>query len=316
MYPQMVDARDESALAAIKLYYETGLSQAEVAKALGVSRPTVSKLIQYGKERGFVTIEVHDPREQTSAVADRLAERFGLKEVRIAYPAANTEEEILHELGQTGAGLVESLVTDNMSVGVSWGNTMNSVAHSLRATGVTGVKVVQLKGGHSHSSRTTNDMDTLTRFCHAFNAQAEYLPLPVIFDSAEAKAIVEQDRHIAHVLELGRTTDLCVFTAGDVSRQNLLLNLGYLREDEIEELLRTAVGDVCSRFYTADGAVAMPSINDRTVGISLRDLAARPQRVLIAGGQSKALAIATALQMSLATHLVTDVATGEKILSL
>lgn len=311
-----MEQRDEMALSAVKLYYEQGLSQQEVAKELGISRPTVSKMIQYGKDRGFVTVQINDPRERSSAIADQLAERFNLAQVRIAHPTSSSSAEVLHELGLTGASLVESLIDDHMSVGVSWGSTLNAVAHALRVKRVSDVKIVQLKGGHSHSERTTNDMDTLSRFCHAFNGSPEYLPLPVIFDSPEAKEIVERDRHIANVLKMGATTDMCVFTAGDISRENLLLNLGYLSDQEVEELLEKAVGDVCSRFFTEDGDIALPSVDNRTVGITLEQLRTRPIRVLIAGETTKAQAIATALKMGLVTHLVTDDATGQKVLAL
>ena len=56
-----MDARDVQALAAVKLYYGEGLTQSDVAKELGVSRPTVSKLLTLGRERGYVSITIHDP---------------------------------------------------------------------------------------------------------------------------------------------------------------------------------------------------------------------------------------------------------------
>jgi deoxyribonucleoside regulator len=46
-----MDAREQQALDAAKLYYVRGLSQDEVAQQLGVSRPTVSKLIQTADRR-------------------------------------------------------------------------------------------------------------------------------------------------------------------------------------------------------------------------------------------------------------------------
>ncbi|MEZ2120778.1 sugar-binding transcriptional regulator [Corynebacterium sp. CCM 9203] len=309
-----MDARDEQALTAVKLYFERGMSQAEVAAELGVSRPTVAKLIQLGKQRGFVTIEIHDPREADSALAQQLTSRFGLVDVRLAHLPRETDADLLRELGKLGASMLQDLVADDMSVGVSWGNTMYSVSAHLSRTDRHGVEMVQLKGGTSHSERSTFDIETINSFCLAFNATARTLPLPVIFDSVATKQVVEQDRHIARILRAGRETDLVIFTVGDVQRSSLLLNLGHLSENEIDQLLERAVGDACSRFFTADGEVAVPSIDNRTVGIELKELAARPIRLLIAGGAAKTIAIATALDMGLATHLVIDRPTALRVL--
>lgn len=308
-----MDSRDEQALSAVKLYFEAGLSQADVAKELGVSRPTASKLIQHGKARGFVTIQINDPRDAGMQVAKKLRERYNIAEVRLAHVPRPTHADLLRELGRTGARLLEEVVSDDMRVGVSWGNTMMAVARQLSHIDVAGVEIVQLKGGTSHSQHSTNDMETITRLCAAFNARARTLPLPVIFDNVEAKRMVEQDRHISHILQLGRETDVVVFTVGEVHRESLLLNLGYLTDAEVEQLVKRAVGDACSRFYTRTGEVALPSVDERTVGITLEDLRRRPTRVLVAGGVDKQKAVATALEMGLATHLVIDQETASKL---
>ncbi|MDO5076076.1 MAG: sugar-binding transcriptional regulator [Corynebacterium sp.] len=309
-----VDARDEQALTAVKLYYEEGLSQAEVAQEMGVSRPTASKLIHHGKQRGFVTIQIHDPREAGSQLATDLAAKYRLQDVRLAQVPRGTNTDLLRELGRAGADVLADHVRDNMKVGVSWGNTMFAVAQQLAPTDLHGVEIVQLKGGTSHSQYSTNDIGTIDRFCSAFNAQARTLPLPVIFDNVEAKRIVEQDRHIARILKLGRQTDVVIFTVGAVHPESLLLNLGYLTKVEVAKLVANAAGDACSRFYTASGDIALPSVDERTVGISLKDLASRPVRILVAGGVSKTTAIRTALSMGLATHLVIDQSTAHRVL--
>ena len=159
-------------------------------------------------------------------------------------------------------------------------------------------------------------METMRAFARAFNATTELLPLPVIFDSAEAKDWVTRDRHIASVLELGRSVDLAVFTAGAIAPESLALNLGYLSAAETQEILDHAVGDVCSRFFTRTGNIAAPDVDARTVGITLADLKGRPTRILVAGGAEKAQAIRIALEMGLATHLVIDHQTAQRVLDL
>lgn len=312
-----MDSRDEQALLAAKLYYESDFSQAEVAAEIGVSRPTAAKLLQHAREKGYVTIEVHDPREKGGELSSLLVDRFGEYGLRTAYVvqvARPGEDQLLKELGGKGARVLESLVQDGSMVGVSWGNTMYAVARALMPSPHRGVEIVQLKGGLGHTESSTNDIETINLFCRAFDAYARTLPLPVIFDSVEAKRIVEKDRHIAHLLELGRMTDIVVFTVGAVTRGSLPLTMGYLSEEEIDELVARAVGDACSRFYTAEGETALPSVDERTVGIGLADLAQRPVRLLVAGGTQKTAAIGAALRMGLATHLVIDAATAAAVL--
>ena len=180
------------------------------------------------------------------------------------------------------------------------------MASHLRHTARSDVTVVQLKGGSSYSELATNDFEIMRAFCGALNATAMYLPLPAIFQDVRTLSVVKRDPHIAKILQAGRRTDAVVFTVGSVGRQSLILNLGHLNDQEVEELVERSAGDACSRFYTREGACAVPAIDKRTAGISLEDLASRPIRLLVAGGQHKAVALGTALRMGLASHLVTD----------
>lgn len=301
-----MERRDEQSIEAVKLYYQQGLSQAEVAARMGLSRPTVAKLLAHGRERGFVTIEIHDPREEASEIALRLEKCFGLASVRVAHGRDITEGEAIEQVGRVGADVVTQLVRDGMSVGISWGRTMSALAAHLTRAPRQGVRVVQLKGGTSFSERATHDFEIMRAFCEAFDAQPRYLPLPVIFQDTAMLSIVRRDRAIERVLQEGRGVDVAVFTVGALGREALSLNLGQLEDDEVEALLRDAVGDACSRFFTREGGVALEAVDRRTVGITLEDLRARPVRVLVAGGRVKAEALDTALHMGLATHLVVD----------
>ncbi len=301
-----MEKRDEQSIEALKLYYQQDLSQAEVASRMGCSRPTVAKLLAHGHARGFVTIDIHDPRDEASELAARLEKRYRLACARVAHGRAMREEEAIDQVGRVGAALLRQLVHDGMSVGISWGRTMNSLASHLSRSPRSGVRVVQLKGGTSFSERGTHDFEVMRAFCEAFSAEPRYLPLPVIFQDTATLSIVRQDRAIAKILEEGRGVDVAVFTVGAMGREVISLNLGQLEEAEVEALLRDAVGAVFSHFFTKSGTIARPQIERRTVSISLDDLRARPVRLLVAGGLVKARALEAGLRMGLATHLVVD----------
>ena len=63
---------------AAKLYYQMDFSQMEVAKKLGVSRPTVSRLLQQAKEEGIVEIKITDPSEKSRSLEQELEDKLGL----------------------------------------------------------------------------------------------------------------------------------------------------------------------------------------------------------------------------------------------
>lgn len=300
-----MDDRDIRAIEAARLYYVGGLTQAQVAKDMGVSRPTASKLIQRARDADFVTITINDPRERQDRLEADIRELYKLDSVRVASVDGDTPE-LLDALGRVGAEVVEELVRDGTMLGVTWGNTLWSIARHLHRRDVRGVEVIQLKGGLSFTSWEANDMETMNLFCRAFNAYGRYLHLPIVFDTAEVKDLVESEQHLRRILDMGKQAELAVFTVGSVKPDSLLLSAGYLKREERSFLHAHAKGDICSRFFGEDGMTCLPSLDDRTVGISLADLKAKPTRVLVAGGANKLDGLEAALLHGYATHLVTD----------
>lgn len=311
-----ISSRDVQAIEAAKLYYGEDLPQSQIAEALHISRPTVSKLLRYARDSGFVNISIRDPREESGELTQRLCERYGLDEVSLAAPPIDDQALVVRYLGVRGAEVVTRLVQDGDLVGVSWGRTIHSVSRNLARQQRRGVEVIQLKGGLSYSAKETNDVEIIQNFCEAFDAAGRFLALPVIFESVEVKDLVERERHIQECLRLGASCRTAVFTIGGMGPDSLLFDLGYLSEEEISRIRERAVGDICSRFITADGRIADQDVDARTVGIQLEALKSISQRVMVAGGQGKTEAIAAGLRAGFATHLVIDHFTARRLLDL
>ena len=58
--------KDRLSINVAKLYYRSEYSQQKIAEELGISRPSVSRLLQYAKEKGYVKIQIFDPVEDMS----------------------------------------------------------------------------------------------------------------------------------------------------------------------------------------------------------------------------------------------------------
>lgn len=298
-----------------RLYYLSDYSQQEIATKLGVSRPTVSRLLQYAKEKGYVRIDIVDPLEDLDALGEQLKKRYSLDTVHVCYSPINEYKEIQKHISKRAADYLYDTVKDTDIIGVTWGTTMHAVAEHLEQKQVRGVEVVQLKGGVSHSHVNTYAAETVNLFAEAYHTIARYLPLPVIFDSIELKKMVDEDRHIQRIIELGRQANIAVFTVGTVKEDALLFRLGYFNEEEQRLLQQTGAGDICSRFFDKEGNICSPAINDRTVGIDLVDLRKKEKSILVAGGQRKIEAIEAALIGKYANILVTDQFTAQALLT-
>lgn len=140
---------------AAKLYYLLDYNQNEIAEKLGVSRPTVSRLLQQAKSEGIVQINIMDAYEDVENLARELEIRFNLKRA-IVTPIPQFENHIIKNyLGEKAALYLDEIVKDQDIIGVTWGTTLYHIAVELRQKYVKDVKVVQLKGGVSHAETNT-----------------------------------------------------------------------------------------------------------------------------------------------------------------
>ena len=61
-----------------RLYYEQGLTQDQVARRIGVSRPLVSKMLARAREAGIVHIEIRAADEGDAALLTALQAKYAL----------------------------------------------------------------------------------------------------------------------------------------------------------------------------------------------------------------------------------------------
>lgn len=299
---------------AAKLYYQLDNSQQDIAKKLGVSRPTVSRLLQQAKSIGIVKIEINDPSEDCENLSFEIEESFNLKKAIIVSIPQIGEGTVKKYLGEEAGSYLYQIVQDGDTVATSWGTTMFEIAQKLQQKYVQDVSVVQLNGGVSHSETNTYASEVLHLFGKAFNTTPHFLPLPAIVDHTVVKQAIQADRHINKVLEMGRKANIAIFTVGVPSFDSVLIRADYFSKDDIDIIYSKAVGDICSRYIDENGNICNEDINNRTIGIDLKDLINKEHSILVAGGEKKVNAIYGTLHGGYANTLVTDQYTAKSLL--
>jgi DNA-binding transcriptional regulator LsrR (DeoR family) len=308
------DKRGSEAARAAWLYYLEELTQGEVARAIGVSRSTVVRLLQRAKDSGLVHISLDVPHE-TFQMERALERRYGLEKVRLV-PEAEDDKTLKHWLGYAAAELLVGMVKANTTVAVSWGTTLQAMADALAGeNATTGTEIVALIGGLHKASNGTNPYEVAEQLGRYFKVPAQALYAPVyVEDHATAEALAK-DPGIRDTLDLAQQASLVVYSVGAIREEATMLQLGYLSSEERAFLrARKAVGEIACRWIDSDGhPVALPpTINP--IGISLENLKHIPQRLTVAGGVLKRDVLLANLRGGYTTTLVTDAGSAAYLL--
>src|SRR2546430_149997 len=110
----------------LELYYRQARPQKEIARVLGVSAATVSRLLKRAYDEGFVRVELDLPRAEELEAA--LTERFGLREAVVVAAGGRVKEE----LGVAAAAYFEKIASNGIRVGLSCGFTLYETIRQLR----------------------------------------------------------------------------------------------------------------------------------------------------------------------------------------
>ncbi|MDF2829586.1 MAG: transcriptional regulator with sigma factor-related N-terminal domain [Mycobacterium sp.] len=287
------------ALRAATLYYLDGLTQAEIAAKLGVSRPTAGRLIARAKANGLVRIEVVVPptlKDDLHAEEERLLEdRFGI-----------TEAVVTGHLGRASAALLMRRLAHDDVLGFTWGPEQVAAVSAL-SPGVASCRVVvQLDGAMSTASYQTGMEFILSRSADMLRADAMRLPAPLYADPSTVVSL-RSDSVISRTLDAGRRADTMLFGVGSVSTSTTLFEGSFLDVRMLDDLVaRGAVGEIGGRFFDADGAPVETELAHRAVSVPLEDVRACSKTILVCSGPEKYVATLAALRGGMAKLLVCE----------
>ncbi len=304
-----------------KLHYVSNMSQVRIAKQLGLSTATISRLLQKARAEGIVRIEVReifDPGE----VGARLAEGLGLDEVVAAdAPAAGALPALAPHLARmlSGSGPGHG-PSSGPSFGRSsgpghgpvlmlgWGRTVRAVIEA-GLPAMPGVTVVPSTGGmqnlanHFHSNELARRAAEVTGGVPQL-IHAPYLPAPELFRS------FLEERSVRDAMALWNRIDMAVVGIG-VPYDPANPNIESAARDPV---LEGAAGDIVRHYFDDQGRVLDWRGEGRMIAVSAAQLRAAPVSIGLAAGTDKLRSIAGAARSGMINRLITDLATGEALL--
>lgn len=289
------------------MYYNQNLGQNQIAKELGLSRPTIAKLLESGMKRGLVRVEIdHLDMIEHWELERELKEAFGLKEVVIT-DTPESSESLTDRLGQAGATYLSSILQDGDTVGISMGTTLHALVEHMENPEREDLTFVPLIGG-SGSMRmelhSNSIAESIARKC-----RGRFLPLVAparVSDTSTQKRLMKEAVY-RETLQAMKHLDLALVGIGYPNEDSAIAATAYYRENEVDYLRSKGVtGDICMQFYDRNGDTEAFEEDNHVVGIDINRLSRVPLCMGIAGGVEKRDAILGAIRGGYINGLITD----------
>lgn len=300
---------------AVWLYYAEGMKQNEIAEALGTTRVTIVRLLADARRRNEVRITISSSMAELAGLEVEISRRYGIEDVIIC-PSSDVVSDPTHSIAASAGAYLGGLMQPGMSVGVGWGKTLHSMLQFIESQTLSNLSVVSLLGGFSHV-RHFNPADFAWRFAELFQGEGYLVPAPALVDSPETKRSLIESCGIGEVFDKARNLDMVLLSVGGIAQGSTSFQTGYLSDAERKDLKAAgAVGDLLYNFIDAEGRLVDHSVNERTISVSLEQLANAKARILVSGGPEKVDVLHGAIAAIRPSALVTDDASAKALLAM
>jgi len=301
-----------------RLYHEKGVKQPEIAAALRLSQPKVSRLLRQAQEEGIVRITVRAPSGTYPDLELALIGRYGLQDAEVVDVSTADADRITRDLGDAAAYHVEQTVRSGDVIGVSsWSATLLAMVDAMHhVQGLTDVRLVQILGGGGDPAAEGHATHLVRRLADLLGAEATFLPAPSSVRSADARRVLLDEPFVRRATALFDQLTVALVGIGGLEPSGLLASSGNVfSADDLSEVRASGgVGDIGLRYLRGDGRPIETALNDRVIGIELAQLKRVPSAIGVAGGASKVPAIRAALLGGWINCLITDRDTAERLL--
>ena len=295
---------------AARLYYLEDATQAEVAAALGTSRPTVSRLLAEARATGIVHIEVREANAVPVAEMEaQLVERLGLRRAYVT-PSAKGVPLGTVLAPQVSLALEDAALRPGDALLVSSGSCIHAVSQQPLPA-LPGVVLAPTVGGvdEPEARHQTNEIArTMAVKVHGDPVllYAPAMPSPALYD------VLLQDASMQRVVSLWHTAKAALLGVGARTRGEPSLP-ALARGDSHDHA--SAVGSICARPFDARGRPIPFPGSERLVAIPLEDLKRVPAAIGCAVGAEKVPAIRAAARAGYINTLVTDTTTASLLIA-
>ncbi len=309
------DSEHSLSIRAAWLHYVGGLTQAKVAKRIGVPSVKAHRLIAKAVAEGLIKVSIEGEIIECFELENELSQRYGLDICEVA-PDLEEDGMPFNSLGYVGASFLRRWLDmgEETLIGIGHGRTLSAAIRTLPRMQMQGMRFVSLLGGLTRNF-SANPHDVMHMLAEKTGAQAYVMPVPFFANTSDDREILLAQRGVSEVFELAERAPLKIVGIGTVDSDTQLVASGMIEQSEIAEIAKSgAVGELLGHFFDKDGTILQTPLTSRTVSVS-RESMANSKIIAIAGGEEKVDAIRAILNSGHLSGLITDECTARALLA-
>lgn len=318
----VTSAREELVVArqmhqALVLHFLEGLTQSQIADRLGISQPTVNRLIKRGRQLGLVEIKIRSPIEPLVDMEGQLLAIGGIRRAIVVPTVSENQQTALQAVGEAAARLLLEEIGDGDTICITGGKGVSAVVAGLQPPRRFDVEVIPATGCVQGKHYTdVNHVSTL--MADRLGGRSFQIHAPLFADSAAERAMLINMRSVADVFRRAREAKVAVVGIGSIlSDDSSYYDLHPSSSTDRAAIERSGAScELLAHLLDEEGRVCDYSLNRSLVSLTLEEFASIPTKIGVASGPNKAGPILSVMRGGHLDTLVTDEATGERVLAM
>lgn len=252
-------------------YYVEQLSQLDIAKRLGVSRSSVSRLLTAAHNEGVVVIQIDWGSRVDTDLGSRLCDRFRLQHAIVVDVPDGLQGRL--EVGRQAAREAETRLRAHSVMAISYSAAVHETIKAIDLHHFPSLQVVQMTAVEGARNPLVDGWELVRMCADRLGDRYHYLHAPLFVNTPQLRQDLTEDPPIRKCLELAASADLAIVGIGSmVPDRSSLVRAGHLTVTQLEACAAAgSVGYIGAQHYGKNGQ-PLDELNELTVSLGLREL--------------------------------------------
>jgi DNA-binding transcriptional regulator LsrR (DeoR family) len=297
------------------MHYVEQKRQSDIAVEMNLSTAKVNRLIKQGRDQGMLNISIQSPWQPQFDLETRLTAVSGLVDAVITPTLSEQIDIVLRSVGQAAAKYLLENLKDGDTICISGGRGVSALIEALKPAREYDVTVVPATGGVQGNLYTDVNY-VATQMAEKLGGTAFQIHAPLFAETPGQRDMLLAMAQVKEVLDRARQAEIAIVGIGSI----LPKNSGFFelyegaKSDRKTIVEQGAIAETIAHLIDRKGLKTNNTLNDRIIGLSLKEMHNIPLSIGVAAGVDKAQPIHSVLQGKHIKVLVSDEATANLVL--